>query len=232
MNKYTCAILGFLLAAASTAWAAGPILDVGNRGIVAYRNGRGAVNGMGLSISELIFGDENVRVLGGTFNFRTGALDGSKAMTAFYGPGGHFVIRGCVDTKAALNPRWCGQGDIKGTLVTGSFLSANLVQEKNGEMILIAQFVEHLNPELAALLDLPITSDGALDLTLAGAPGHPGWIIDPVEGGSLSLLLSEPSSIAMLGVSLLGLYAILAAVRVRKTGCESKRFQSGGSTLN
>jgi len=94
--------------------------------------------------------------------------------------------------------------------MTGSFLDAKLVELK-GKEVLEAQIVDQLNPQLAALLHLPVGTSytGDFELTLASLGGR-GWVRYGVEGGSLKDCrnVPEPASILMLGASLIGLAAI------------------------
>jgi len=206
-----CLIILVLLAFAP-AWG-GVIFDVGHRGKVYYRPGRAPVSGTGLSISELIVGAQQFGILGSQFHFNTGAYEGRQGNSLVYAPGGHFVISGCVDSNAD-HDRGCDHKDIHGTLMTGTFLNTKLVQQ-NGETILIAQFVDQVNPILAKLLNLPHKSEGVLDLILAGGRQTERWTVDGVTSGTLSLL-SEPSSIMTLGASLTGLFLVLRAGKVRR----------------
>ena len=205
-------LVALLVLACAHAWG-GVILEVGHQGKVYYRPGRAPVSGTGLSISELILGAQQLPIQGGQFGFKTGAYEGRQGSSLVYMPGGHFVINGCVDSNGD-HDHGCDRKDIHGPLMTGTFLNAKLVQQ-NGETILIAQFVDQVNPILAKLLKLPAKSDGVLDLILAGGHQTGGWTFDGVTSGTLSLL-SEPSSIMILGANLTGLCLLLCAKRGRR----------------
>ncbi len=211
-RRYFVSMLGLFLLLPSLSWA-GPVWDVGNKGRVIYHQGRGDVNGFEIPISQLIFGAEDLKILGGHFAFTTGNLTGLQPGEELFGPGGHFIVRGCIDVTGA-SEGWCGKKDIRGTLMTGTFLNAKLIQE-NGQLVLVAEFLEQINPQLAAMLHEPSESDGLLELTLTGNPKLYGWTVDTVTGGSLSLL-SEPSSIVTLGLGLIGLFSVLWASRIRR----------------
>lgn len=204
-------LLGCLLASIP-AWA-GPIWEVGKTGKVIYHQDRGPVSGFGLSITQLIFGSQDIKVRSGHFAFTTGSLIGFQPGTELFGSGGKFVLRGCVDGDGN-RVGWCDRKDIRGTLISGTFLNAKLVQE-NGQWVLIAELVEEINPALAALLHESTTSDAMLELTLSGSPEKRCWTVDGVTGGSIKLL-SEPASILILTASLIGLWSVLIARRLRQ----------------
>jgi hypothetical protein len=148
--------------------------------------------------------------------FVTGkAIESNASSALLFGPGGGFAVRGCLDANGDQD-RGCGdKNDIRGVLMKGTFLSAELTKQ-NGQVILVAQFLEQLNPALAKLLNLPTQSEGVMRLILTGST-HPRWNLDTVNGGSLALL-SEPASIATSATSLAGMILILwwAAFRRRR----------------
>jgi hypothetical protein len=204
-------LVALLVVACAHAWG-GVILEVGHRGKVYYRPESAPVTSTGLSISELIVGAQQWAIQGSQFRFRTGAYEGRQGSSLVYTPGGRFVISGCVDSNGD-HDHGCDREDIHGVLMTGTFLDAKLVQQ-NGETILIAQFVDQVNPILAKLLKLPTKSEGVLDLILAGGR-QTRWTIDGVNSGTLSLL-SEPSSIMTLGADLAGLFLLLCLGKGRR----------------
>jgi hypothetical protein len=190
-------------------WA-GAILQmpIGDTGNVFFGNrGRNPVYGRGISLTDLMYGAGTVDLVESRLYFITGRGEGRSGNTLSYGPGGVFVVRGCVDTNG--NPAKCGKGDIRGILMRGTFLDAKIVDE-GGEIILVAQILDQLNPALAALLNLPDESVETLDLTMVASEGTRYWTGTNVTGGSLSIL-SEPSSIAIMGTSLAGLCLLLLA---------------------
>lgn len=194
----------FLVYMSAFAWA-GSLLDIpiGDAGKVRYGNhGHGALQGSGISVAELISGTSTLKTVGGRLSFSTTKGLGQSGDSLLYGTGGQIVMRGCIK-ESGEHGRWCQKGDIRGVLMRGTFLNARVV-DQDGKLFLIAQFIETLNPALAALLGLPVESEGTFDLLLSSVPSRWGNL-EQVVGGSLNLL-SEPSSIAMLISGLLGLF--------------------------
>ena len=197
------------------AWAGAVLqMPIGDTGHVVYGvYGRNAAYGFGITITDLFDGTETLNLLGARLSFITGSGMGRDGDTLSYRPGGKLFVRGCVDTNG--NPTRCGKGDIRGILMRGTFLDAKIVDE-GGEIILIAQILDQLNPALAALLNLPDQSVETLDLVMVDARNTRWRIGTDVTGGSLSLrILSEPSSIAIMATSLTG----LCLLRLGKARC-------------
>jgi hypothetical protein len=213
------ALLFSLIVAAVPAWA-GPVWNVNDRGTIIYHEGRGPVSGFRLSIASLIFGSEDLQVRDGRFAFTTGAMTGVESGDELFGAGGRFILAGCVKPGGA-NGRICGAKDIGGILITGQFLNAKLIQE-DGQTILVAELVEHINPALAALLHESTTTDALLELDLSGSPRKWGWTVDGVDGGSISAL-SEPASIEIFGGSLIGLFPFILAGSAMRRSQQSKQ---------
>lgn len=210
-NNIWVFILLPVLFLSAPAWA-GPVLQlqIGNAGQVRFgSHGRSGIVGSGLSITDMTFGNEILNMFGGHLFFLTGRGDGQNGNTFSYGPGGKFAVRGCVDADSDNDNKCGGKGDIKGVLMSGTFLDAKLVKE-NGEILLMAQFVEQLNPALAALLNLPTQSIGNLDLVLAPSGQFRYWTLTNVNGGTLGLL-PEPSSIVLMATSAVGLFLLLGS---------------------
>jgi len=206
----------FATCCAVPGWA-GTILElqIGSGGTVTYGIGshHRPIHGRGIRVSDLRCGAGIMPILMGRLVFNGGSFVGSHAGNWFWGPGGNLSVRGCVDLNQDAK---CNKGDFKGTLATGSFLSAQVVERK-GKEVLIAHIVDQLNPQLAALLNLPDTSyTGVLQLVLVRLEGcNSRWIVrDGVQGGFLSnsSAVAEPSSIVLLGASL----ASLAILRRRR----------------
>lgn len=194
------------------AWA-GSILDmpIDPGGHVTYgKTGRTDLWGAGIGVGGLNDAGKSLDLSWGRLFFETGTGEGWKGNTLNFAPGGEFAVRGCVDGSAHSGA--CGRkGDVLGVLMSGTFLKAKLIKE-GGKTIFIAQFLEKLNPALAALMKLPIDSEGEFEMVLGPGGGTPSCIVDNIYGGSMSIL-SEPSEIAILAASLIGL---LFALRVGK----------------
>jgi hypothetical protein len=205
MTKKFFLTLGLVLSTLSvSAWAGSIDMPIGKGGtVIVGKSGRTDIWGSGISFTELIDGGKQMDLSWGRLFFTTGRGEGWKGNTLSFAPGGEFSVRGCVG---------CGhKGDILGVLMSGTVLNAKLVKEGK-ESVLIVQFLEHLNPALAALMHLPTVSDGEFELVLGPNSTTPSCIVSSVMGGNLSLFtLSEPASIATLITSLLGLCFVLGS---------------------
>lgn len=193
--------LAFFFISAS-AWGGSIDMPIGNGGNVEFgKSGRTDIWGSGISFTELIDGGKEMDLSWGRLFFTTGRGEGWKGNTLSFLPGGEFAVRGCIG---------CGQKhDILGVLMSGTILDAKLTKEGN-KSVLVVQFLEHLNPELAALMKLPPVSEGEFELVLGPSLMSPSCVVSTVLGGNLSLFtLSEPSSLAILASSLLGLFFVL-----------------------
>jgi hypothetical protein len=205
-----------VMSLSAPAWA-GSILDVpvGKGGKVAFGlKGRTPVRGYAIPLTELEYGTGTLDISSGRLFFVTGKSIKSDPSELLFGPGGGFVVRGCLDANGDQD-RGCGdKKDIRGVLMKGTFLSAELTKQ-NGQIILVAKFLEQLNPALAKLLNLPTESEGVMRLILTGPSSHPCCKLDTVNGGSLSVL-SEPASIATSATSLVGMSLILWGTAFRR----------------
>lgn len=205
MAKYRFFLVAiFITQITACAWAGSVInMPIDGAGQVGYgAHGHTPIQGQGIPISELIYGSNTLNTFA-QLSFVTGPGMGQSGNSLLYGPGGGFVIRGCIEAGGR-----CVKGNSHSIGVRGTFLSAKLVDE-NGKPMLIATFVEKLNPVLAAILGLPVQSEGTLQLLLSNST-FTGWAVNNVEGGSLNIL-SEPSSLATLGSSLFGLFLAVGA---------------------
>lgn len=203
-KKFLLTIGLALLTLSVSAWAGSVDMPIGKGGTVIFgKSGRTDMWGSGISFTELIDGGKQVDLSWGRLFFTTGRGEGWKGNTLSFAPGGEFSVRGCVG---------CGhKHDILGVLMSGTILSAKLEKEGN-KSVLIVQFLEHLNPALAALMHLPTVSDGEFELVLGPSLMSPSCVVSSVMGGSLNLFtLSEPSSLATLATSLIGLFFILGS---------------------
>jgi hypothetical protein len=199
----------FMTQLAACAWA-GSVIDmpIGDSGKVRYgTHGHTSLEGGGIAINELIYGSQTLETFG-RLSFITGRGMGQSGDSLLYAPGGGFVIHGCIEAGGR-----CEVGNSRSVGVRGTFLSAKLVNE-NGKLMFIAQFIERLNPVLAALLGVPIQSRGTLELLLSNSTSC-GLVVNNVEGGSLNIL-SEPSSLATLASSLFGLLLSVGACGIRR----------------
>jgi len=87
--------------------------------------------------------------------------------------------------------------------MTATVANVKLI-EQNGHLILEARIIEHLNPELAALLNLSDTRQtGELELTLALLCKGKWWERYSIISGSLGeAIVPEPASFWLLSASL------------------------------
>ena len=203
----------------SPAWA-GPILSapIKSGGIVRYedRGNHHRILGSGIRLGDLAFGGNILRLFRGSLSFSGGSFLHSDGGNMSWGPGGHLSLKGCADVN---HDSKCDKGDLRGTLMTASFVDLELV-DVNGKEVLEAKIVEHLNPELAALLGLKVTSQtGELDLMLTSLSNGKWWARDSVVSGSLTgQSVPEPGSWWLLGAGLLTLaMAVVGFGRARTT---------------
>jgi len=199
-SRYIVAI--FLIHISALAWA-GSIVDmpIGDAGKVRYGvHGHTQLQGNGIAIYELIYGTKTLDTLA-RMSFTTARGMGQSGDSLLYGRGGGIVIRGCIEQNSKQG---CHKGDPGGVIMRGTFLDAKLIDD-NGQLMLVAEFIEKLNPALAAMLGVPVRSEGTMELFLTNVAARRWAVLDKVDGGSLNIL-SEPSSIATLGSSLLGLF--------------------------
>jgi hypothetical protein len=207
------------------AWA-GSVVDmpIGDAGKIRYGiHSHTQLQGSGIAINDLIYGTKTLETFA-QLAFTTAKATGqSGGGSLLYGPGGGIVVRGCI-SRSANEGSSCHKGDFRGVIMRGTFLDAKLVDD-NGKLTLIARFVETLNPLLAAMLGVPVQSQGTLDLVLSNLRSYP-WIVDKVDGGSLNIL-SEPSSLATLGSGLLGLFLVVGASVMLRRGNTSSNGSAG-----
>jgi len=87
--------------------------------------------------------------------------------------------------------------------MTATVANVKLI-EQNGHLILETRIIEHLNPELAALLNLSDTRQmGELELTLALLCKGKWWERYSIVSGSLGeAIVPEPASFWLLSASL------------------------------
>jgi len=229
-TKRCIRVAAFSLAMLATlpVWA-GPIIQLPIRrgGRVTYQPGshHHVLSGIGIPVDQLILVGGKMPtiilpILMGHLAFTTGIFS-SSSVTTMFGPGGSFVIKGCADLH--LDPK-CEKGDLRGTLFTGTFLDAQLIN-KNGKEILEAQLLLQLAPQLAAFFHLPDTKSIAeMELILVKFGGHGHGLQYRVQGGSVQdfPVVPEPASIAIFGGSVLA----LGAVRL-VSGLRSKLYQRG-----
>jgi hypothetical protein len=221
-TRFSIGLLLTLLSISVSAWAGSVDMPVSKGGDVDFgRSGRTDIWGSGISLSELIDGGKQMDLSWGRLFFSTGRGEGWKGNTLSFAPGGEFAVRGCVG---------CGRKhDIDGMLMSGTILSAKLTREGR-DSVLIVQFVEHMNPALAALMKLPTVSDGEFELMLGPSVLTPSCVVSTVMGGNLSLFtLSEPSSLAVFLTSLFGLFLILNNKRLFPRKCR-QISATGGPT--
>lgn len=167
--------------------------------------------GFGIRLGEFAVGSDVLRLFGGRILFAGESSWGSHDGSRFGHPEGRLALRGCADLNHDAK---CDNGDFRGTLMTATLANVKLI-DQNGHLILEARIIEHLSPELAALLNLSNTSQmGELELTLALLCKGKWWERYSIVSGSLGeVTVPEPASFWLLGASLM----FLAGSALRRT---------------
>jgi hypothetical protein len=212
MKKNILVIILFTLALAEIPASASSILDlrVGDRGEINYwRSGPGAALwGFYIKVPDLTYGAEALPVNGRMF-FSTGDLSHFNSTEWFFGSGGKITVSGCVDRNLDHDTKCGDKGDFYGTLLTGTFLNAHIANEKNGTKMMEAQFLDQINPQLAAYLGMPTTSKlykGEMELAFSdrqrAISPRSLWRARIYGGYVKPLAVPEPASIFLLGAGL------------------------------
>ena len=200
-------VLCAVSAGTAPAWAGAILqLQIGSGGTVSYGRGirQAGLQGNDIRIRQLNYGVAIIPILLGHLFFHGQGFASSQEGRLLWGPGGSLVVRGCADLNADAK---CDRGDIRGTLLTATFVNVQLIQ-KGSQAILIAQILDQINPQLAARLGLPVTTlRGQLKLLLLQSGCCRGRVRDLVQSGFLdaSFAVPEPSSIVFLGAGFIGL---------------------------
>lgn len=214
-QRIICAATFLLAICSSVPALAGEILDfsIGHYGTVIYapnEKHHPGIWGSRIVVGDLMYSSNTVKLLGGRLNFSVGPLTNFNGTSSLWGAGGKLSVIGCADLNRDGK---CDKGDIRGALMTASFIDAKMV-ERNGQEFLEGQIVEQLNPQLAALLHLPSKAyTGELNLMLAQL-SHSCWRVrDGVYGGWLTDFgtVPETSSIWLLSAGLL--YFAISRIR-------------------
>jgi hypothetical protein len=206
LNKagVSCALTLLAIVCLNIPAVAGPVLKfpLTSGGIVRHEDqgNHHRILGAGIKLGDLVFAGDVLHLFGSQLSFSGGKFLNSNQGNLSWGAGGHLSLNGCADLN---HDSKCDKGDFRGTLMTASFLSLELV-DKNGQEVLEAKIIEHLSPQLAALLHLSSTTQtGELELTLASLSNGKWWVRDSVVSGSLgSQAVPETASILLLAASL------------------------------
>jgi len=142
-------VLCAVSAGTAPAWAGAILqLQIGSGGTVSYVRGirHAGLQGNDIRIRQLNYGMAIIPTLMGHLFFHGQGFASSQEGRLLWGPGGSLVVRGCADLNADAK---CDKGDIRGTLLTATFVNVQLIQ-KGSQATLIAQILDQINPQLAA----------------------------------------------------------------------------------
>jgi hypothetical protein len=156
----------------------------------------------------------------GSFSFTTGKLSGLKPNEWLFGAGGKFTFSGCVDIDSDHGKK-CDKKDLKGTLLTGDFKSAELFKTGKNTFTLDGQIWVILSPTIAKQFGIssvvPYLANLSLDFVGCSRSGK----IQSMNllGGSLTpAQVPEPTALVLLGFGTILAPFIHTMLRVRCAG--------------
>jgi len=192
--SFALAILGL------PAWAGSVGLQFGSRGRVVFNSDPlvGTTR-----VTDMTFGKESFPATPGSgwFSFTAGKLSGQTSNEWLFGPGGTFTFSGCIDID--LDHGKCDKRDLKGTLLTGSFKSAELFKTGKNTFTLDGQIWVILSPVLAKQFGISsaVPYLDSFSLNFVGCVRSGKLHSTSILGGSLTPTpVPEPTALVLLGL--------------------------------
>jgi hypothetical protein len=197
-------------------------------GVVSYAGGSAPLVGTNITVSSITDEPSNVTLtcVGCLLNFTTGAANGSWSWSA----GGALSVTGLVPTQTpAGGTQFNGTA---GTLLTGTFVSADVIAGGTTSFEVSGTFPDSKNPALLSYFGEPVgpyVGDITVDFVVAsGATAPNAFTSTSLSGRDVSNTLAitgEPASIVLLGAGSLGL-GLWKRARRRLRGDGERRLGS------
>lgn len=203
MKRLFCALL---VLSALPAWAGSVGLDIGSGGKLTFKGKNAPVWGGG-SIVDVGMGTGSIPAQG-HFSFETGRFLGTAGKTWMFGSGGRISFSGCLDVNGdGDSAKHCDKKDFIGSLFTGSFKNAKIVQIGNTNTFTLSGQL-FLTPTKGLVSEFgvsaaPFLAHISLKFTDVCVPSSPASCRASVVSGKLSSVVPEPTAFLLLAVGML-----------------------------